>query len=143
MQSFHVEQRRWTTSRCYAAESTKQAFLRDTFNVGIHLLTAVSSNDGETVCIRQNLACMPHHTTLQVRCAHDLDNEFAKLFQQNFQKLPFKKIQILENLVLYKVLSYLLVKLVHRQMCSTLQTTNSFITPIVIIHWTSDFQNSH
>ena len=47
----------------HAAESTMDAFQRDTFKVGIALLTAasLSVNNGVTVHIRSNLhACMPH-----------------------------------------------------------------------------------
>ena len=52
--SFHVQERQWTTSRGYAAEFTRDTLHRDTFEVGIALLTAASSStdDGVTVRIR-------------------------------------------------------------------------------------------
>ena len=69
----------------YAAEAASNALQRDTFEVGIALLTAMSSSadKGVTVCIRQNLACMP--CPYYITCACGLDSEFA------LQNLPFGK----------------------------------------------------
>ena len=85
-----MQECRWTTSQGYAAESARDALQRDTFKVGIALLRAVNSSadHGGRQCI---LACMPRPYYITLWCAHGLDSEFAKLFQQNLQKPPFAK----------------------------------------------------
>ena len=49
-----VQECRWATSRGYAAKSARDTLQRDTFKVGIALLTAASSSadNGVTVRIR-------------------------------------------------------------------------------------------
>ena len=59
--SFHVQERQWTTSRGYAAESARDAVQRD------------------ILLDRTWLVCHAH-TTLRVQCVHGLDSKFAKLF---------------------------------------------------------------
>ena len=51
-----------------------------TFEVGIALLTAVEL-ERERQCGQCILACMPCPYYITLRRAHDLDSEFAKLFQ--------------------------------------------------------------
>ena len=47
----YVQERRWTTSRGYAAKSASNSLQRDTFEVGIALLTAVSSSMDDGVAV--------------------------------------------------------------------------------------------
>ena len=53
--------------------NARDALRKDTFEVGIALLTAMP---------------ILHYV---VACAHGLDSKFAKLFQRNLQKSPFAK----------------------------------------------------
>ena len=72
----------------------RDALQRDTFEVGIALLTDASSsaNDGVESAYWIECACMPHPYYVMLRHAHGLDSKFAELFQRNLQKLPFMKI---------------------------------------------------
>ena len=70
-----MQERRWTTSRGYATTSIRDALQRDTFEVGIALLTGASSS--------ANDACMPRPYYIMLRRVHGLDSEFVKLFQRN------------------------------------------------------------
>ena len=61
------------TSWGYAAKYARDALQRDTFKVGIALLTAMPT------------------LLYVVVCAHGLDSEFTKLFQRNLQKPSFAR----------------------------------------------------
>ena len=49
--SFHVQKRQWTTSRGYAAKSARDTLKKDTFEVGIALLTAASPSADNSVTV--------------------------------------------------------------------------------------------
>ena len=72
-----MQEHRWTTSRGYAAASARDALQRDTFEVGIALLTGVSPSADDSVesVYWIERACMPHPYYITLR-VHGLDSIF-------------------------------------------------------------------
>ena len=71
-----MQEHRWTTSQGYAAASARDALQRDTFEVGIALLTGVSSSadDGVESAYWIECACIPHSYYITLQRAHGLDS---------------------------------------------------------------------
>ena len=82
--SFHAECKSVDRQhpRAKAVESTRNTLQRDTFEVGVALLTAVSLSRRQCVLDGTRLVCHAHRT-LRMWRVHGLDSEFAKLFLKN------------------------------------------------------------
>lgn len=69
-----------TTSQGYAAKSTRDTLaLKRCLGGALLTATSLSRWHCDSMCFRQNQACMPHPWTLHVRRAHGLNTEFIPI----------------------------------------------------------------